>query len=360
MNYYIHVPFCASKCGYCVFYSESSPSEERIGSYFDKLFPQLERAGEGASTIYIGGGTPTLPDCGQLERFLEKVHTCLNPAEDAEISIEANPETLTPEKVKVLRRYVTRISTGVQSFFSEARTVLGRKCSQASLEKALALVAEAAFPHWNCDLIYAIPGRSIADWEKEFDILEKYPVDHLSCYSLTREEGAALYGSLLPDEDISADLEEITQKRLAERGIFRYEVSNYAFPGCECRHNVNVWRGGLLKGYGPSAAGFDGRVRMTEPADLDAWLAGKEPEIDLISPQERLNEIFAVNLRTVAGWSRELWQQVPFCDSWQKRLALAHQTQQHFPGFFEITEESIRLTPGGLAFWDFVAEELLV
>ena len=359
MNYYIHVPFCASKCGYCVFYSRSAPAEELLERYLEKLFSQLVLVKEKAETIYIGGGTPTFLDDGRLERLLEKVYQHLVDSRTLEISIEANPETLTPSKVALLRRYVTRISTGVQSFFPETREILGRKCDEKQLKTALDLIAGAGFPHWNCDLIYAVPGRTAADWEREFDRLALYPVDHVSCYNLTPEEGAALYGKLVPEEDISTHLEEITRERLEALGIRQYEVSNYAGNGCVCRHNVNVWRGGFLTGLGPSAAGFDGKDRVIEVSSLSRWLAGEKPEIDRISPRKRLNEIFAVNLRTVEGWTPRYWQLVPGADDWSRRLECAGRTEKIYPGCFEIAADRIQLSRKGLSFWDTIAEELL-
>ena len=360
MNYYIHVPFCASKCGYCAFYSVAGAPGELRDQYLAKLFSQLETQTEKAETVYIGGGTPTLFDAETLERFLDRVLTALPCSPATEISIEANPETLTKEKIAVLKKYVTRLSTGIQSFFPEVRELLGRKCGQKQLESALAEVAGAGFPHWNCDLIYAVPGRGKEDWAGEFDCLSRYPVDHVSCYSLTPEEGARLYGRLAPCGDaLAAELEEVTRSKLAERGIERYEVSNYARPGSECRHNVNVWRGGLLRGFGPSASGFDGTDRATEAASLPEWLAGAPPVTDRIPRQARLDEIFAVNLRTVAGWSEELWERVPHADLWQVRLEKAQAAAKRFPGCFVIAPQEIKLSRKGLDFWDTIAEELL-
>lgn len=360
MNYYIHVPFCASKCGYCVFYSVTDASAELRERYLEKLFSQLKTATEKAETVYIGGGTPTLFDAETLTRFLDKVLTALPCSADTEISIEANPETLTREKISVLRRYVTRLSTGVQSFFPEVRELLGRRCGETALRRALDGIAEANFPHWNCDLIYAVPGRSREQWAKEFDALSRCPVDHVSCYSLTPEEGARLYGRLAPcGGDLAAEMEEVTREKLSAMGIVRYEVSNYARPGSECRHNVAVWRGGLLRGFGPSASGFDGADRMTESASLADWLAGTPPVTDRIAPEARLNEIFAVNLRTVSGWTKDLWKRVPRADPWSVRMKKAEAAALAFPGCFDVSPDNVKLTPKGLDFWDTIAEELL-
>ena len=143
-------------------------------------------------------------------------------------------------------------------------------------------------------------------------------------------------------------------------GLTRYEISNYAKSGGECRHNLNVWRGGRLRGFGPSAAGFDGVRRTIEPASLAAWLRGDPPEVDEIPPEERLNEIFAVNLRTVRGWTPELWSGVPNADPWESRLAVAQRAAaETFPEWFDISPERITLTNSGLLFWNSVAETIL-
>lgn len=359
MNYYIHVPFCRSKCGYCAFYSEPSPSGEAEDAYLDRLETLMERREASAGpceTVYLGGGTPTLLSEARLERLFSMIRKHLRPDEMTELSIESNPETLTESKVRLIRSFATRLSLGVQSFDAALRKTLGRDCSPQALEQAAGWIAAAGFPHWNCDLIYAIPGQTAEDFSADLRRAESLGVDHLSCYSLTPEEGALLAGSLIPDENDAARMWELAGRS----GLSRYEISNYAIPGGECRHNLNVWRGGLLTGFGPAAAGFDGRVRRIEPASLDGWLRGDPPELDEIPPGERLNEIFAVNLRTVAGWTPELWAKVPGADSWASRLSIARRAEaETSPEWFDISPERITLSDLGLLFWNSVAEELL-
>ena len=280
----------------------------------------------------------------------------LRPDSETEISIEANPETLTVPKIALLRSFASRISLGVQSFDARFRATLGRDCEQAALERAIERVAAARFPHWSCDLIYAIPGQEPADFERDLARAVALGIDHLSCYSLTPEEGARLADSLIPDEDDAARMWELAGRC----GLPRYEISNYAAPGCECRHNRNVWRGGLLTGLGPAAAGFDGTDRKSEPASLAGWLRGDPPEIDAIAPAERLNEIFAVNLRTASGWTPELWAKVPNADAWDARVAAARRAAaETLPEGFDISPERITLSDSGLLFWNTVAETIL-
>lgn len=362
MNYYFHFPFCRSKCGYCAFYSLPAPSEEAIARWLERILRELKEFEpvETCETIYLGGGTPTLPEPRMLERFFEALYDRLRPGPETEISMEANPETLDREKVVLIRAFVNRLSLGVQSFCPEKRETLGRNCSQQKLDEALELVCNADFPHWNCDLIYAIPGQNREAWRQELRRAASCGIDHLSCYNLTPEEGALLSSQLIPDEEDSAAMWEIAETELAAAGIRRYEISNYARPGSECRHNRNVWRGGLLKGFGPSAAGFDGEVRTIEPADLAAWLRGDPPEIDRIAPERRRNEIFAVQLRTVEGWTPELWSRVPGADPWGERITAAETADAACGGgMLEITPGRIAATRRGMLFWNSLAESIL-
>lgn len=357
MNCYIHIPFCLSKCGYCAFYSETGISASGI----DRYLAALENAllPEQISTLYIGGGTPTLLTCTQLERLIGFLRKKFSFAHDAEISIEANPETLTGEKVALLRTFFTRISLGVQSFDGELRRRIGRKCSDEGLQKALRLLREAEFPHWNCDLIYSLPDETDCQWENDLHLAAQSGADHISCYSLTPERSALLGMEFAEDDEREYKMFERAEKILSSYGIFRYEVSNYARKGAECRHNLNVWRGGLLRGYGPSAADFDGVDRHIQVESLADWLAGAPPEVDHIDTVERLNEIFAVNLRTVAGWTAELWSAVPNADSWSNRLEKAQKAALKYPDCLQISENSIKLYPGGLLYWNDIAAELL-
>ena len=356
MNYYFHVPFCRSKCGYCAFYSLPEPSPELIDSYLDRLertfFPEAP-----AETIYIGGGTPTFLSAPQLERLLKLIHERLAPPAGTEISCEANPETVDREKVALLRRHVTRISLGVQSFHPIVRRNIGRKCSDEALDRALELIRDADFPHWNIDLIFALPGQTPEAFFTDAQWAIEAGADHLSCYALTAEENAAL--ELPEDDDLAAEMMPEIARFMEEQGFSRYEVSNFARPGAECRHNCNVWRGGLLAGVGPGACGFDGTDRWRNPL-LEPWLRGEAPERDAIFPAARLNEIFAVNLRTAAGWTEALWRQVPKADPWSARQAIFRAAAASFdPSWFRISDERLALTGKGMMFWNSVAGEII-
>ena len=362
MNCYIHLPFCRSKCGYCAFYSEVGAAPATVRAYLDKLECDLAEADlrGRCRTIYLGGGTPTLLTVSELERLFSVIEARIFPDAECEISIEANPETLDGEKVAFLRGHVTRISLGVQSFDADLRKRLGRNSSDEAIARALELIRNAEFPHWNIDLIYAVPGGDLESWQSDLRRAADAGVDHLSCYSLTPEEGSRLGPFLAVDDSLACDMYDAIPEVLAPYGIRRYEISNYAKVGTECRHNVNVWRGETLAGFGPSAAGFDGTDRKSEVSDLGAWLAGTPVEVDRIPRDARLAEIFAVNLRTVAGWTPELWARVPHADSWERRVALAEKSAENMPKkWWKISRDCIKLSAEGLCFWNTVAEALL-
>ena len=350
MNAYIHVPFCRKKCAYCAFYSLPAADRDMVERYLNKITAELRDCPHRFSTVYLGGGTPTLLE----ERDLERIFSILRTEPGAEISIEANPETLTPAKLAMLANYANRLSIGVQSFSEEKRRKLGRDCSDKAIRAALDCTA---FPHRNLDLMYAVPGDTADAFRQDLRLAITSGVDHISCYSLTPEEQTAFAGTVI-DEDASADLWKLAGDTLGEAGIFRYEVSNYARPGAECRHNVNVWRGEKLLGFGPAAASFDGEQRYSQIASIPRWLAGDPPEWDRIPADARRREIFAVNLRTVAGWQKKEFLSLPGATEteWQNFLQIL---QTFPPSFTALAPEQIRLTESGLLFWDDIASELL-
>jgi oxygen-independent coproporphyrinogen-3 oxidase len=360
MNCYIHVPFCLSKCGYCAFYSEACSDDQQHRIYLEHLEQQLSAAMlPRLETLYVGGGTPTALSVESLKRLLEILHRHLDFFPGAELSIEANPETLTWEKVQLLRSYFTRISVGVQSFDAVLRTSIGRRCSDQALDDALKLVKEAAFPHWNVDLMYALPGESLENWENDLRLAAGCGADHISCYSLTPESDAVMGSEFTEDDEREAVMFEMAEKILSGYGINRYEISNYARNGCECRHNQNVWRGGILYGFGPSAADFDGKCRHIAPASVKKWLNNEPSEVDKIPWKQRLNEIFAVNLRTVYGWDKTTWENLPGADEWENRQKIASFLQKKYPGALTITPDRIKLSATGILYWNNIAEEIL-
>ena len=368
-NIYIHIPFCKQKCDYCSFYSESSPTPERIGKFLDKLEGKLEALdlNKPVQTIFMGGGTPSLLSPDELQRLhlMVKKHIPINP--DTEISMECNPETISSESLDIIKPMITRISLGVQAFNNNCLNVLGRASSLSQIENALQLAKNYNFNNLSIDLIYGIPGQTQEQWLSNLELAVKSDAQHISCYSLTVEEGSELISkveSFAPvDDDTAAEMWIKTGDFLEQQGFSRYEVSNYARPGAECKHNMNIWHGQAYLGLGPAAASFDGSTRWTEPASLDDWLNDKEPEKDFIEPEYRLIEIFIIGLRTVEGWNRANWEKIPLQQAinaeWQVMVQKALKVRKVYPELLEVSPKAIRLTQKGLLFWNTIAEAWL-
>ncbi|MCF6174326.1 MAG: radical SAM family heme chaperone HemW [Victivallaceae bacterium] len=355
-NIYIHVPFCRGKCAYCCFYSAVNADNELQQAYLDRLEMEL-RSSEFIApleTLYIGGGTPTLLATEQLQRLFAMLRKYLPLTAGTEISIECNPASITPDKAALTVDFANRISVGIQSFKQQHRDTLGRSVSDDEIALAIELLGHN---HFNLDLIYAIPGQRMADWLDDLRQAIARGASHLSCYSLTLEEGTPLaqHSDITIDSDISAAMWEETAILLHSAGLERYEISNYAIPGNECRHNLNIWRGKAYLGFGPAAASFDGVKRWTQPASVADWLQGARAEVDMIAPDARAREVFAMGLRTSDGWNRELWEAcaLPEPPAWEEMLVL---TDSHN---FIHEKNQIRLKPSAMLFWDDIASSII-
>jgi len=276
---YIHVPFCATRCGYCDF---NTYTAGELGSaadpvaYVDAAVRELELAasvlGSGvppAQTVFVGGGTPTLLPAGDLVRLLQAVRDTVGLAADAEVTTEANPESVDPRSLAALRAAgFTRLSLGMQSASPHVLAVLDRRHRPGRPEEAAREATAAGFAHVNLDLIYGTPGESAADWRRSLDAVLAAPVDHVSAYALVVEEGTALARRVARgevtavDDDVLADRWLAADAAFAAAGLGWYEVSNWArAAAAECRHNRLYWSGGDWWGIGPGAHSHVGGVR---------------------------------------------------------------------------------------------------
>ena len=360
-NLYVHIPYCAGKCGYCAFYSETQSSLASRRIYLDALsdFLQRQEYKEPLETVYIGGGTPNFLTAAELAELFEAIKKIVPLTSDCEISCELNPELLTPAKMSVLDEHASRLSLGVQSFAENVRLKLMRKCSQEHLHNALKLLEKRRAKHFNIDLIYGVEGVDWQGFEHDICCAVNSGADHLSCYSLTVEENSRL-GLQAPtaDDSESADFWLKLGRFFEQYKFERYEISNYAAKNCQCRQNVNVWRGGTLLGVGAAAAGFDGRDRYAFKEDIDAFTSGEEPVFDRITPLARMLEILAVNLRTTAGWQKDCWEKL-YPGTWEKISQRAAVASSAVPENWIITPERIALSESGLLFWDDAAMQII-
>lgn len=369
---YIHVPFCASKCGYCAFYSLPSPEPEAIDSYLEKLEQDFKSSSAlcgKLDSVFIGGGTPTFLSAEKLKTLFSLINSSFHISASAEISIECNPETLTVEKARIIANFANRVSLGIQSFNPEFRKILGRQGAVSTIDKAIALLTKNGVVNIGCDLIYAIPGQTPDDWQMDLEKAVSLPLKHISAYSLTFEEGTLLterisnikYQRLTTDDrrhttDFSIRMWDLAGTVLKKYGFHRYEISNYAKRGFECGHNLEIWYGDRYLGFGPAAASFDGDKRWTNAGDLKKWIAGSEPEIDLIPSENRAREIFVMGLRTSQGWDKKYFLLKTGFDlnRWKSDFAPLLDAR-----LLNETAENIKCTRKGLLLWNEVAEMLI-
>ncbi len=386
---YIHVPFCASKCGYCAFYSIPCPSSVSIDRYLEKMgndFKDSSRLCGKIESVFIGGGTPTFLSAGNLGKLFSSLFSHFEISASAEISIECNPETLTAEKADLIAKFANRVSLGIQSFNPKFRKILGRQGSLKSIDKAISLLSGNGISNIGCDLIYAIPGQSLDDWRDDLEKATALPLKHISAYSLTVEEGTLLSERMSNVEyrisndeikhntndrrpttllrqgfegqadDYSIRMWNLASSLLGKHGFRRYEISNYSKRGYKCRHNLEIWYGDRYLGFGPAASSFDGKKRWTNISDLEKWLSGAEPDTDIISPEKRAREIFVMGLRTSHGWDKIFFLHRTGFDLEILRKEIRQLINMKL--LLE-TGENIRCSKKGLLLWNEVAEMLI-
>jgi len=329
ISLYVHWPFCLAKCPYCDFNSHVAQDID-TAHWQRALIGDLERQAQKAyeqldmpqgqlflSSIFFGGGTPSLMPPAIIAALLDKAASLFQMATDIEITAEANPTSAETAKLKGFRQAgINRLSLGIQSLRSEGLHFLGR---EHSAKEALDALEQAAiiFPRWSADLIYGLPEQSLEDWHAQLEEISAYQPAHLSCYQLTIEPGTIFHnlhkkGALLTaDADKVADLYLHTEQQLQEKGLCAYEVSNYAKDGQASRHNVNYWQAGNWLGIGPGAHGRlttkQGRYNRINRRSPSGWLdaadtAGGGLDTEAIeTPQDYFNEYWMMGLRLANG-----------------------------------------------------------
>lgn len=318
LSLYVHLPWCMRKCPYCDFNSfEQGDEGVPEARYLDALTADLERAlpevwGRSVRSIFIGGGTPSLFAPESIDRLLAMIRARLQVLPGAEVTMEANPGTFEAQRFKAFAQAgVTRLSVGVQSFSDQALAALGRVHDGAQARRALE-VAATHFAGFNVDLMYALPGQSLADCAKDLTEALAFEPPHLSFYHLTIEPGTAFatHPPALADEDLAADMQAMIEERLGAAGLLRYEVSAYARRARRCEHNLNYWQFGDYLGIGAGAHGkisFADRIvreqRFRNPQRyMDSALSGDAVEASRVLTRDDLVFEFMLNaLRLVEG-----------------------------------------------------------
>lgn len=307
---YVHIPFCAHICRYCDF-SKVLYRKEWALSYLQKLFEELDSYGiASASTIYVGGGTPTALEDDDFEALLRKLSPLLE--EGGEFTVEGNPENLSENKLRLMRRYgVNRLSLGAQSSHKDRLASLGRLHDFPMVEEAVRKAKEAGFRRISVDLIYGLSNESMKELDEDIDALFSLDVEHLSTYCLSVPQGTAFFnqGIREMEEGEAADQYERILKRFRKAGYERYEVSNFARGKGYSRHNLSYWRDKEYYGIGLGASGYLDGIRYTNTRNLQEYLQGKtRSEEEKITPEEDKKYFFLTNLRLAEGFSLSAYE----------------------------------------------------
>lgn len=311
---YIHTPFCRAKCAYCDFYS--LPADEALAArYVVALRREAQRRARGeAETVYMGGGTPSVLPPGAIRDIMGCLSEHVRIVPGAEITLEANPESITPELIKELESAgVTRMSIGVQSFQDLELQALGRVHTASQARDALSLASASGVMDISLDLMYSLPGQDAGSWRRTLQEAINLAPSHISAYELTPEPATPLMQRIergeveLPTGDEAIEMYYEADSMLTAAGYEHYEVSNYALPARRSRHNMNYWRRGMYIGLGPGAVSFDGKVRTMNLPDVEAYCramqAGGLPpsESETLTAHEAAREFLMLGLRTCDG-----------------------------------------------------------
>lgn len=316
---YIHIPFCRRKCYYCDFYSvgaRRAPWEALVTALLGELRDRRQECPGTPATLYIGGGTPSLLPPSQMERLVTGVRAiCGQGAGSREFTVEVNPDDVTPGLVELYRSLgVNRVSVGVQSFIDSELEAVGRRHTAAQARQACGQLRQIG--NLSLDLMFGLPGQTLASWATSLREALNLRPEHISAYSLMWEEGTALslmrrQGRVIEaPEGVSVEMYELLCRELKKAGYCHYEISNYALPGRESRHNSSYWRQEPYLGIGPGAHSYDGaRLRRANPCDIAAYIsrfsgsAGTDPFYtqELLSVQELRDEYVMTRMRTSSG-----------------------------------------------------------
>lgn len=349
LGVYIHVPFCRSKCQYCDFYSLATKDDKLIDGYLDAVCDHIKEAGELApgykvDTIYFGGGTPTFFGADGMAVILTAIRRNFDVDNNAEITFEANPDSVSDRLLHRLRAEgFNRASLGIQSDDDEMLKKLGRPHSYAQAVTAYQRIRKAGFRNVSVDLMYGLPGQTLADWQETLDNVLRLLPEHVSCYGLRVEEGTPFWDYKemlnLPDDDTQAEMYLSAVETLRGRGFRQYEISNFCRKGLISKHNMKYWTGGEYLGFGPGASSDFAGKRFTLKRDLQAYITAIREggdimeDIQEIPVRERAGEYLMLRLRTSVGISATEYERMfmlpfaPLEEVLEKRRRYFHATQ---------------------------------
>ena len=369
---YLHIPFCKRRCIYCDFFSTTE--NDKKSTYVQALSKELELRkdyldGEIIDTIYFGGGTPSQleeKDFIQLFETIYKIYT-INPK--AEITIEANPDDLTPQYIAMLRTLpFNRLSMGIQTFKDDTLRLLHRRHTAAQAQQAYQHCREAGFQNISIDLMYGLPGETLEDWQKDLQTALQMRPEHISAYHLIYEEGTALWKLREQhrveeaDEELSVSLFTLLIHKLKEKGYQHYEISNFCLPGMYSRHNSSYWTGKKYLGCGPSAHSYNGVSRQWNISSLDEYITNineGEPysEIEELDLYTRYNDFEITTIRTMWGMNLDMLKKTFGSKLYDYCLRMAYPHLQQ--GTLEQSEGVLKLTEKGIFISDGIMSDML-
>ena len=367
---YLHIPFCKQACTYCNFHFTTSLryKKELVDAIIKEIDLQKDfLQGESITTIYFGGGTPSLLSIGEGAALLDKIRQVYFVEQGAEITLEANPDDFTKKNLVAWKSMgINRLSIGIQSFFEEDLAWMNRAHSAKEAIDNLQL-AKNEFDNISIDLIYGSPLLTDEQWEKNVATALSYQVQHLSCYALTVEEKTPLHKQILSQkkQDIDADKQArqflLLMKWLRQAGYEHYEVSNFAKPGFRSRHNSSYWQGKKYLGLGPSAHSYDGIVRKWNVANNTKYINAIEKgivenETEVLTEIQKLNEYIMISLRTMEGMDlekiRSIWGEDKIT-AMEKKLSILKKSN-----LLHQKDSIIQLTDEGMLMADGIASDL--
>ena len=373
LGIYVHVPFCRSRCQYCDFYSTTNKEDKFHDGYLNAVCTHIKEAGALApnhivDTIYFGGGTPSFFGAEGLATILTAIRRNFDVSGDAEITFEANPDSVQDAMLRRLRAEgFTRVSLGIQCDDDEILKKLGRPHDYAQAVTAFQRLRKAGFDNISVDLMFGLPGQSLNTWLQTLENVLTLKPDHISCYGLKVEPGTPLYDIQdyvkLADDDTQADMYLKAVEILKQHGYRQYEISNFARKSKVSKHNLKYWTGGEYIGFGPSASSDFAGKRYTAVKSLPKYIAGIQnggqviEELEEVPVRERAGEYIMLRLRTSGGISREEYERqylLPFDPL--ERVLLMHQDK----GLARFTNDRWRLTPEGFMVSNSIISDLLL
>jgi putative oxygen-independent coproporphyrinogen III oxidase len=376
LSIYLHFPYCWSKCRYCAFNSIRYDKPQSL-RFLAALKMEISRYGRSTrlhnrriSTLYMGGGTPSIFAAEQILDVLDHCRRNFDFEDDVEITMEANPGTVNPDKLTALKNGgITRLSLGIESLQDDELAMLGRAHNSRVAREAYATARMSGFENVNLDFIYALPDQPLDKWKRTLDEAIELGPEHISAYALSIEEGTAFEedhrkGDLqLPDEGRQIRFDEMTQSRLSDAGYIRYEISNFARPGYACRHNLGYWDQREYLGLGPGAHSYYEGRRFSKLEDIDAYIRNVESGGRAIEESETIGPILAGSEAVIFGLRKtdgiqldEIRSRFPLIESDRIRARLEEWSRD---GLVDLNRSRVCPTPKGLRLLDRMAQDLL-